>query len=47
VTTTNRFSRIEKALRKREKTDIIELILMLAKEHAPLARDLEKELAIE
>lgn len=36
-TTTNRFPIIEKTLRKQTKADIIELILMLAKEHASLA----------
>ncbi len=47
VTSIDRFPLIERALRKRTKASIIELILMLAKERASLARDLEKELAIE
>lgn len=43
----DRFPLCEKALRKRTKADIIDLTLMLAKEHPAVARDLEHELAIE
>ena len=47
VTDSDRFPRIEQALRQRTKANIVELILRLAKVHASLARDLEQELAIE
>ncbi len=47
LTYTDRFPQIEKALGKRTKANIIELILLLAKENALLTRDLERELAIE
>jgi len=47
VSNADRYPLIEKALRKRTKADIICLVMTLAKEHAAVARDLERELAIE
>lgn len=44
---TDRFPRIEKALRKRTKADLVQIILMIAKDHAVVARDLEGRLDVE
>ncbi len=43
---TDRFPLIEKALRKRTKADLIETILMIAKQHAVVARELESRLDV-
>ncbi len=40
----DRFPLIEKALRKRTKAELIETILMIAKDHAVVARELESRL---
>jgi len=44
---TDRFPLIEKALRKRTKSDLIETILMIARDHGVVARELERQLAVE
>ena len=44
---TDRFPLIEKALRKRTKADLIETILMIAKAHPVVARELESRLDVE
>jgi hypothetical protein len=38
---------IEQALRKRTKSDLIETILMIARDHGVVARELERQLAVE
>jgi hypothetical protein len=43
----DRFPLIDKALRKRTKTDLVAMILLIAKEHAVVARELEDRLNIE
>jgi hypothetical protein len=43
----NRFPLIETALRKRTKAELVETIMMLAKQHTNVARALENELNIE
>jgi len=47
LATTDRFPLIEKALGKRTKADLIQMIVMLAKEHAVVARELEAQLGVE
>jgi hypothetical protein len=44
---TSRFSLIEKALGKRTKAELIEIVVNMAKEHATVSRDLEDQLRIE
>ena len=44
---TDRFPLIEKELRKETKADLIEMILMIAKDHAVVARKLEGRLDVE
>ena len=44
---TDRFPLIEKVLRKRTKAELIETILMIAKDHAVVARELESRLDVE
>ena len=43
---TDRFPLIEKALRKRTKADLVQMILMIAKDHAVVARELESRLDV-
>lgn len=43
----DRFPLIEQALRKRTKSDLIETILMIARDHGAVARELERQLAVE
>jgi hypothetical protein len=43
----DRFPLIEKALRKRTKTDLIQLLLTIARDHAIVARELEAQLDVE
>ena len=47
IAKTDRFPLIEKALRKRTKADLIETILMIAKDHPVVARELESRLDVE
>ncbi len=44
---TNRFPLIEKALGKRTKAELIEIVMKVAKSHAAVARELEDQLGIE
>ena len=44
---TDRFTLIEKMLRKRTKADLIEMILVIAKDHAVVARELESRLDVD
>jgi hypothetical protein len=43
----NRFPLIQEALRKRTKTELIEIVMKVAKMHATVARELEGQLRIE
>ena len=43
----DRFQLIEKALRTRTKLELMETILMIAKDHAVVARELERQLDVE
>ena len=47
IAKTDRFPLIEKVLRKRTKADLIEMILMIAKDHPVVARELESRLDVE
>ena len=47
LTKTDRFPLIEKALRKRTKADLVQMILMIARDHGVVARELERQLAVE
>lgn len=47
IAKTDRFPLIEKALRKWTKADLIETILMVAKDHPVVARELESQLDVE
>ena len=44
---TNRFPLIEKALGKRTKAELIEIVMKVAKSHAAVARELEDQLGTE
>ena len=44
---TDRFGLIEQALRKRTKADLVEMILMIARDHAVVTRELEGRLDVE
>lgn len=44
---TDRLPLIEKALRKRTKADLIQMILTIARDHAAVARELESQLEVE
>ena len=45
--TTNRFPLIEKALGKRTKAELIEIVMKMAHKHATVARELEEQLRVE
>ena len=47
LTKTDRSPLIEKALRKRTKAELVRMILMIARDHGVVARELERQLAVE
>ena len=47
LTKTDRLPLIEKALRKRIKADLVQMILTIAKDHGVVARELERQLTVE
>ena len=47
LTKTDRLPLIEKALRKRNKADLVQMILTIARDHGVVTRELERQLAVE